>query len=194
MRLLGYPAFLMTTRKQKKEALVRFSFVVLFSIFPLFLISFLNQIATDGLGFFEAVGRYTQAGQIYFYVGAIIGSAFLLVRDNFRVRGGGRRKLSGGEELMQTERAWLTLYIVLVAVSATIILAVYHLGAEKNNNLIYISSVLIYLFSLYVWFVDILYSQIDLEEGDAEHEQDEMSGSQSKIGAALAGMAMGEDK
>lgn len=187
IRMPGYPAFLMSTANQKREAFTRFSLVVLFSIIPLLLIGYLNGISAPDSGFFSSLGQYTEAGQIYFYIGAIIGSAFLLVRDNFKESS--RRspgKLTAGEEIMRTERTWFTLYMICVAVASTVILSVYHLKVDKNPAVIYWSSGLIYLVSLYVWFIDILYSQINPAEASLESVQEDDNGGGGKVDENIA--------
>ncbi|GAB3004513.1 hypothetical protein GCM10010960_18100 [Arenimonas maotaiensis] len=208
-KLPGAPAFLMTNAPQRKEAFIRFIFVVLFSISPFVLIVALDFISMDKQGIWYSVSKYTDAGQIYFLIGAILGAAFILVRDNFREdhRRVNSNSLTNGEIRMRTERTWFSLYLYVVPVVSAIILCVYHLKQTKNVDLIYWSSSIIYVISLYVWFVDILYSRIGIDEvsedGDSSQENESLEGSSghssdqnemiSKISSSLSAMNDGGD-
>lgn len=186
VKLPGYPAFLLSTSPQKGEAAFKFLVAVAFSLSPLLLIAFLDASAAPTFNFFKSLGKYTEAGQIYFYVGSIIGGAFILIRDNFREDTRKRAKLSAGEEFMKTERTWFMVYMLLVSLISVVILCVYHLNVTKRPEVIYVSSAVVYAVSLYVWYVDILYSQVDLGavEGDGESD-DEAGGDPPQIDAQV---------
>lgn len=198
-KLPGAPAFLMTNSSQRKEALIRFIFVVFFSLSPFILIVVLDFISMDNQNILISISKYTNAGQIYFLIGAILGAAFILVRDNFREdhRNSNVNSLTNGEMRMRTERTWFSLYLHVISIVSVVILCTYHLKQDKNDQLIYWSSSIIYFISLYVWYVDILYSRIGIddekfsEDEPTPHNNDGKDKMNSSIEDALSGMSKG---
>lgn len=168
IHLPGSPAFTMSDRSQKKEAFFRFMIAVFFSISPMILIVFLDAISQEKPDLGASALKYTEAGQVYFYVGAVLGSAFILVRDNFREdhRKANLSALTNGERRMRTERTWFMTYLYAISVGSVIILCVHHLKTLQSRDLIYWSSALIYVISLYVWYLDILYSRVGASDSD----------------------------
>lgn len=160
----GAPAF-HWCRGRRVEALVEFLWVFFVSVIPLAVVFLVFIGISDGKGFAAINGAvdqvldYTQAGQLFFYVGGILGGvAHLLVVDDLR-----SDYDSDKDEIARhrrRERGWLMGYLILALVISILLLVLYHLKVLGDNSWLSLSSFIVYGVSLYFWFVLFLYNHI----------------------------------
>lgn len=156
--LPGAPAFQMCEREGLKSATIEFAVLLFFSILPFFVVSLMDWFANGRASIVNSLKEYSSAGEIFFYVGTILGAAFILLRDNFddEDRDVPRSELN---KQLRRERTWFLFYLLIAFGCSLVTLTVHHLVSGYRGDLVLWASLVIYLSSLYFWFVSILYQK-----------------------------------
>jgi len=184
--LPGAPAFQMCGEGGLKSATVEFLILLAFSIAPFFVIALMNWFATGRASLVHSLKEYSSAGEIFFYVGTILGSAFVLLRDNFddEERDMPKRDLN---VQLKRERTWFLFYLLLAFGSSLVVLTIHHLVKGYRGDLVLWVSLTIYITSLYFWFISILYQKAKPTVGLKDQKQ-----KQKDIDSALDAMPTAE--
>ena len=158
----GWPgsfAFRVANSDDKRRALKKLGVLIFFSVLPLLSVLFMTLVFPGGPAgdFFE----YTQGGQIFFYVGSVMGSVTCLIvfedvldskqEDDAHGDHRGRR---------ETEKMWLVFYLIASCLIAIVALMTIQSSAEINVFAVNFTSYMLYVFSLYFWYVCILYESM----------------------------------
>ncbi|WP_219861521.1 hypothetical protein [Vreelandella piezotolerans] len=155
----GSFAFRIANEEDKKRALKKLGVLVFFSVLPLLCVLLLTLFFPGGPAgnFFE----YTQGGQIFFYVGSVMGSVTCLIafEDVLDLHQDGdiQGEQRGGRE---TEKLWLIFYLVISSLIALGALMTMQIKGETNALAVNFASYTLYGFSLYFWYVCILYESL----------------------------------
>lgn len=153
----GIPAFYAATKDNIKSAIGEFLSSLIFSLLPLLAIYGIEVLRSTPTSFSPlAIFQYIEAGQIFFYVGPIIGGVFYLVLTDLR------KNSENFKETDIPERFWFLLYLILCPTASVIILVLHHTGILNNSITVIHLSVLIYSISLYFNFVNTLYSHLSI--------------------------------
>jgi len=168
----GAPAFQMCGDGGLKSASIEFIILLLFSVLPFFAISLLNWFATGRASIVASMKEYSSAGEIFFYVGTILGAAFILLRDNFNDEDKDipREQLS---ESLKRERTWFLIYLLVAFGISLVVLMVHHLVQGYRGDLVLWTSISVYVTSLYFWFISILYQKAKPTAGLKAQKQTE---------------------
>lgn len=158
----GWPgsfAFRVANSDDKRRALKKLGVLVFFSVLPLICVLLMTLVFPGGPAgnFFE----YTQGGQIFFYVGSVMGSVTCLIvfedvldlKQDGEVHGDQRGR-------RETEKIWLMFYLVASCVIAILALMTIQSSADINTLVVNFISYLLYFLSLYFWYVCILYESM----------------------------------
>lgn len=165
-KLPGVPAFYASSMESFKKTFYQFLSTLSFSLLPLLTIYGVEVLRSDPTSFSGvSTLQYINAGQIFFYVGPIIGGVFyLLVVDLIK----GTNEPSGKSEV--PERFWFLAYLVVCLVASVVILVLYHTNVISNGKLVIALSAFIYCISLYFSFVDTLYNNLSNNYGAITRE------------------------
>lgn len=157
--LPGSFAFQLANPNDRKHAAKKLTVLFVFSILPLFCVLLFGWWFPEGPAgdFFE----YTQGGQIFFYVGSIMGSVSCLIafEDVLDLRKDGEDH-TAQRKRRETEKLWLLGYLVASSVISVGALISIQYSAEINTLGVNLTSYLLYLTSLYFWYVCILYDSM----------------------------------
>lgn len=123
-----------------------------FSLLPLIAIYCAELLRTTPTNYsLTSINHYVEAGQIFFYVGPIIGGIFYLLLTDVK------KNLGNIKETGVQERLWFLLYLVLCPTASALILILHHTRTVNNTKALISSSIAIYLISLYFNFINTLY-------------------------------------
>ena len=154
--LPGAPAFRASSLKDFKKTLWEFFCTLIFSLLPLFVIHLLQVLSSDSSMFsFGIISKYIDAGQIFFYVGPILGGiVYLLIFD-----------------VKMPDRLWFIVYIILCLVTSVTVLVLHHLSQIIVNGNVITVSIIVYVVSLYFSFVYMLYGNLSNDYGSVMDER-----------------------
>lgn len=158
-----------------RKAWIEFIVVLGFAVLPLGMVIFTNVLSSSDATIFSEFGRYTKAGEIFFYVGPIIGSSVYLLATEFR------RNLNGSQ--FAYERVWFLGFSIVALILSSVMLVVHHLDKTGNPNALRYFSYVIYVVSLYFSFLQYVYSNF---EGKSSEIGDKAP-PQEAVNAGLAG-------
>jgi len=152
----GIPAFHASSMDSFKKALIEFLSTFCFSILPLLTIYSVEVLRSSPTNFSPfAIFQYLNAGQIFFYVGPIIGGIFYLILTDARKNIDNLK-----EETEIPERLWFLLYLIFCLIASVVILVLHHTGVLNNSKLVIYLSLVIYCISLYFNFINTLYGHL----------------------------------
>jgi hypothetical protein len=152
-RLPGSAIFRIAGQGVLLRASTEFAIVLFFSLLPLLTIVFTNWISPSEGSLWAEFKRYTEAGEVFFYVGPIIGASIYLLITEFR------RNLNGKK--FAIERFWFLLFSIGSLVVSLVMLVVHHLGQTDDSGALRIVSYWIYGVSLYFSFLHCVYGTFE---------------------------------
>lgn len=153
----GVPALYAATKDNIKSAMGEFLSSFVFSLLPLLAIYGIEVLRSKPTNFSPlAIFQYLEAGQIFFYVGPIIGGVFYLVLTDLRKNSENTKKTD------VPERIWFLVYLILCPIASVIILVLYHTEILNNSEMVIYLSLFIYAISLYFNFINTLYGHISI--------------------------------
>lgn len=152
-RLPGSAIFFMAGPGVVRKAAVEFVTISFFSVLPLLTIVLTNSLSESGAPFWSELSRYTKAGEVFFFVGPVVGASVYLLWTEFR------RSLNGPR--FAAERFWFLLYSMGSILIAVVMLVVHHLEKTGNGDSLRVASYWVYGISLYFSFLQFVYGNFE---------------------------------